>query len=201
VTNLLTSRVLSNVTADVAAAIPPGCVNDLLPHIYDELRVLAAALLCNERREHTLQVTALVHEAYLTLSKQQNLAFGTAESFLAAASVTIRRILVDRARNRDTIRRGAGWRRIGLENADVLCAADQPDILALNDALNQLEVKHPRAARVVELRYFGGMTIPEIADTLQVSTTTIDDDWAFAKAWLRRALRDPGIRADGEDNQ
>jgi len=177
--------------AEASASVASGAFDEVLPQIYSELRILAAAVLHHERRAQTLQVTALVHEAYLTMSKQRNLVFGTAESFLAAASVTIRRIMVDRARQRNALRHGFGWQRVGFNDSAEIPAVPQPDLLGLHDAMIQLEAKHPRAARVVEHRYFGGMTVSEIAAALKVSTTTIDEDWAFAKAWLHRALRDP----------
>lgn len=173
--------------AALAVALPFA---DLLPSLYDELRTLAATAMRGERRQLTMQVTALVHEAYLRMSSQQNLAITSREGFMAAAAITIRRLLVEFARSRNTQQRGLGWQRISLEDTGQHQPDNFSELLAIHEALGQFATHHPRAAQVVEMRYFGAMTVPEVAAALKVSTTTIDADWALAKAWLRRALRD-----------
>jgi len=166
---------------------------ELLPQVYEELRSLAERSLRAERVGHTLQPTALVHEAWLRLADLDLIEWTDKAHFVRAAAGTIRRILVDHARGRGRERRGGGARRVTLSAMDPSSVDNGTglDVLALDDALGQLRERGERKARVVELRYFGGLTIQETADALEVGTTTVEDDWAFARAWLRRALGNP----------
>jgi RNA polymerase sigma factor (TIGR02999 family) len=170
-------------------------VDAYLPLVYDELRALAARYLRNERVDHTLQPTALVNEAYLRLIGQRNLDPADRAQFFAIAATTIRRVLVDHAKRRHAVKRGGergAWQRLTLSDIDVAApdqqAEGEVDVIALDAALIELAQLDERAAKVVTMRYFGGMSLAEIATALDVSTRTIADDWAMAKAWLRRAL-------------
>jgi RNA polymerase sigma factor (TIGR02999 family) len=155
---------------------------------YDHLRELARAWMGRERPGHTLQPTALVHEAYLRLADAGTLGVDDRTGFQALAAVTMRRVLVDHARRRGRAKRGGGWRRVGL--AGLSADADgETDLLALDEALTRLGAEHERAARVVELRFFGGMGVEQAAAVLGVSARTIELDWQFARAWLLRELR------------
>ncbi len=163
---------------------PPS---DLLPAVYDELRRIAALHLARERVDHTLQPTAVVHEAWLRLSELDRMRFDDESHFLVAAAGAIRRVLVDHARARRAEKRGGAAERITLSGVSET-GGGAVDLLALDEALALLAEKDARKARVVELRYFGGLTIDETAETLGVGSTTVEDDWAFARAWLRRTL-------------
>ena len=147
--------------------------------------------MVNERSDHMLQTTALVHEAFLRLKPQDLCAERTAEEkreFFLTAARAMRRILVDEARRRLAAKRGgATARRITLDTS-MLITEDEPDHLELHEALNKLEKLDPRVDHVVELRFFGGMKMQEIADVLEISLRTVEEDWVFARAWLRRAL-------------
>jgi RNA polymerase sigma factor (TIGR02999 family) len=171
----------------------PKAAAQLLPLVYDELRKLAAARMAGEAPDHTLQATALVHEAYLRLvDGEHQKHWDSRAHFFAAAAEAMRRILVDSARRRGSVKRGGGRLRESLHEA-VLAAPDAPaDLLALDEALSRLETTDPRAAELVKLRYFAGLTIPEAADALGVSPRTADDIWAYARAWLFRELQGTG---------
>jgi len=162
----------------------------MLALVYDELRALAAAQLKHERLGHTLQPTALVHEAYLRLRELNDMPWRDRTRFFVAAAGAIRRVLVDHARRRATAKRGGSRRRISLTAVPGVAPEREVDLLALDDLLGQLAAFDPRKARVVELRYFGGLTIAQTAAVLDVGTTTVEDDWAFARSWLRRELAD-----------
>ncbi|MCB9898188.1 MAG: sigma-70 family RNA polymerase sigma factor [Planctomycetes bacterium] len=159
--------------------------------LYDCLRELAARALGRESDAHTLQPTALVHEAYLRLVGSVDAVDGRAH-FMAMAARVVREVLVDHARRRRAAKRGGAWARVTLQAVDDLGApgSDALDLLALDEALTRLERDHPRAARVVELRYFSGLSIDETATALSISPATVDVDWRFARAWLGRALED-----------
>jgi RNA polymerase sigma factor (TIGR02999 family) len=162
---------------------------ELIPMVYGELRKLAAWRLGQEAEAHTLQATALVHEAYLKLSPGEQQWEGRKHFFCAAAEA-MRRILIDRARRRRAVRHGGGLQRTGF--ADDLIAvpsAQDEEILAINDILDRFARIEPRKAEVVKLRYFVGMTIEETAETLGISTPTAKRDWTFARAWLFRELK------------
>jgi RNA polymerase sigma factor (TIGR02999 family) len=170
-----------------AAAGNRQAAADLLPAVYAELRDLAAARLAHEKAGHTLQPTALVHEAYLRLVGDQ--AFDHRGHFFAAAAEAMRRILIDHARKKATRKRGGAGHRVELD-PEHFAAPDRPDdLLALDEALTLLEQEEPQVAALVKLRYFAGLTIPEAADALGVSPRTADAWWAFARAWLLARVR------------
>jgi RNA polymerase sigma factor (TIGR02999 family) len=158
------------------------------PWMYDELRRLAAAQLHRERPEHTLSPTALVHEAYLRLVGNVHLEWKSRSDVLIAAASAMRRVLVDHARRRGAGKRGKGWRRIELEDASLAGSPCTFDFLDLNAALEKLAALDERGARVVELRFFAGLTLDEIAEAVGVSRRTVAGDWAAARSWLSREL-------------
>jgi RNA polymerase sigma factor (TIGR02999 family) len=173
--------------------VPPEPVAELPAPIYQELRRLAAQHLRKERSDHTLRTTALAHEAYLRLAAEGELAAGGQAAFCAAAAQAIRRILVDYARRRGRLKRGgAGQRRVRLESAVLSKQRPVLDLLDLDEALQRLERIAPRLARVVELRFFGGLSEEETAETLGLARRTVQNDWRGARAWLRRELRAGG---------
>ena len=168
----------------------PSAAEQLLPLVYDELRKLAAAKLAHEKPGQTLQATALVHEAYLRLvDVEKTQQWDSRGHFFAAAAEAMRRILVEKAREMLSQKRGGDRARLALSHVDLVGGDHDDWLLDLDEALQQLEQDHPRRATVVKLRYFAGLTIPEIAQLLELSTTTIDSDWAYARAWLKVALR------------
>jgi RNA polymerase sigma-70 factor, ECF subfamily len=157
--------------------------------LYDELRAVARARLRSERPGHTLSATALVNEAYLRLARHHALPDESRTAFLAAASNTMRRVLVDYARARRRLKRGGEAERVPLEDVESLLTHEEADeLLALEAALERLAAAEPRAARVVELRFFSGLTVDEIAELLEVSSKTIQRDWIAARAWLRKEV-------------
>lgn len=156
--------------------------------VYRELRRLAASYLRGERKDHTLQPTALVHEAYLRVLDMRHIDWQNRAHFIGVTAQMMRRVLVDHARERDAEKRGGGARPVSFSKADPLTPVLNPDLLALDEALDRLEKAYPEKGRVVELRFFGGLTIEETAQVLGVSTPTVERDWRFAKAWLRAAL-------------
>ncbi len=178
------TRLLSEVTAGNAAAI-----DELAPIVYDELRRRAASYLRRERPEHTLQPTALVHEAYLRLVDQKKVDWKGRTHFVAVASEALRRILIDHARGKGRVKRGAAFRRVTLEGVAAPDDARDVDIVDLDAVLARLSELDPRASKVVELRFFGGLTEAEAAEALGVSPRTVRGDWAMARAWLQRELR------------
>jgi len=161
----------------------------LLPLIYDELHRRAAAYMRRERRNHTLQPTALVHEAYLKLVGQRNDNWNDRQHFFAIASQVMRRILVDHARSRNRQKRGGSNEDLPLEEA-LLAGAEEAnvDLLALDEAMSRLAKIDPEQERLVELRYFGGMSLEEAAKALGISRATAARDWQVAKAWLHREM-------------
>ena len=169
-------------------------VDSLFPLVYDELRGLANRALVGERRDHTLQATALVHEVYLKLIGQQSIVWRDRAHFHALASQAIRRILVDHARTRNRDKRGGSRERVSLQGDWVPAPQPGVDLIALDEALRSLAVDHPRKALVVEMRFFGGMTVGEVAEVLGVDSRSVERDWQFARAWLFRALSE---RMDG----
>jgi RNA polymerase sigma factor (TIGR02999 family) len=160
----------------------------LVTQLYQELRRLAAGCLRRERPNHTLQPTALVNEAYLRLAAQSQPAWNGRVQFLAAASHLMREILVDYARTRNRAKRGGGLAPICIEDAGELAAAPEVDLMALDDALDALERIDTQQRQIVELRYFGGLSIEETAQVLGVSPATVKRDWRMARAWLHREL-------------
>jgi RNA polymerase sigma factor (TIGR02999 family) len=155
--------------------------------VYEELRRLAAHYLKRERGNHTLQPTALVNEAYLCLAKQDGVRWRNRAHFLAIAANTMRRVLVDHARERGALKRGGDQRRVTLHSSIAL-GDRNVDILALDEALRKLSAFDPAGARTVELRFFGGLTVEETADAMEVSPATVKRIWTAAKAWLYREL-------------
>jgi RNA polymerase sigma factor (TIGR02999 family) len=179
---------MSEVTRILSESEPgePRAAERLLPLVYDELRKLAAARLANERADHTLDVTALVHEAYLRLVGDQH--FEGRAHFFAAAAEAMRRVLVDHSRNRARAKRGGGTHRIDLDRLTDPARATDEDLLALDDALDRLARRYPQAAEVVKLRFFAGMTLDEAAEALRLSLRTANRQWSFARAWLAADL-------------
>ena len=166
----------------------PSALDRLIPVVYDELRHIAAGLLRRERSGHTLQPTALVHEVYVRLLGQGRSDLEGRAHFLSVAAHMMRRILVDHARARVRQKRGGEATRVDLRPGDAAAAPRSVDLLALDLALDRLQAEDERKARVVELRYFGGLTTEETAQVLETSPATVKRDWAFAQAWLAREL-------------
>jgi RNA polymerase sigma-70 factor, ECF subfamily len=160
----------------------------LLPLVYNELRAIAAEFMSRERPNHTLQPTALVHEVYLRLVDQNQVDFKDRAHFLAIAARTIRRVLIDHSRSNRADKRGGKMERVTLSDTPGLQKGRDLDLLALDEAMKRLAWVHPRPAQIVELRYFGGLTNEEAASVLNVSRTTVANEWALAKAWLSREL-------------
>ncbi len=173
-----------------ASAGDDSAVNRLMPLVYDELRALAESYLQRERPGHTLQATALVNEAYVRLVRQEAVEWQSRAHFFAVAAQAIRRILVDHARGRQRAKRGGDRERVTLDEDIALPIERDVDLIALDEALQQLSQLHARQAQIVELRFFGGLTLTEVAEYLDVSPRTVDGDWSMARAWLRRALRE-----------
>ncbi len=161
---------------------------ELMPLVYDELRRIAGRCLDQERADHTLQPTALAHEAYLRLVDLRQMRWKDRAHFFALAAELMRRILVDHARARNAERRGGGARKVALDEVVDLAAEREVDLIALDDALNSLAGFDARKSRLVELRFFGGLSLDETAEVLGVSQATVVRDWALAKAWLRREI-------------
>ncbi len=162
-----------------------------IPDIYEEVRAIARRALRSERLEHTLQATELVHEVYLLLLKRQDLAARGRPVLLAWAAKAVRSVLVDHARARGAQKRGGGWKRVTLSDAGTISPEPVLEVIALEKALAQLEQLDPRAAEVVTLRFFGGMTVEEIGERMGFSSRWVGNQWAFARAWLRDALAEP----------
>jgi RNA polymerase sigma factor (TIGR02999 family) len=172
----------------------PQVADQLFEAVYGELRRISAGLMRRERREHTLEPTALVHEAYLRLVGPATVAWEDRGHFFGIAARVMRQVLVDHARRRRALRRGGEALRITLV-VEVYREGLQPtDVLELNDLLEALAGLDPRGARVVELKVFGGLTTTEIGEVLGISKRTVDDDWSVAKMWLRRRLKKSGGR-------
>ena len=166
----------------------PGAPARLMPLVYKELRQRAAEYLRRERSDHTLQPTALVHEAYLKLVDQTHANWKNRAHFCSVAAQLMRRILVQHARGRNRQKRGGQWAKLCLDETRELAQERAPDLVALDDALNNLARTYPRESEVVELKFFGGLNADEIAEVLNVSAKTVLRDWKFAKLWLSREL-------------
>ncbi len=179
------SRILS-----AASSGDPRAAAELLPLVYEELRKLATARLAQEKPGQTLQPTALVHEAYLRLiGKEPGHEWDGRSHFFAAAAEAMRRILVDRARHKQTEKAGGGRRRVELDHVEpAVVEPDCDDLLALDEALRQLEAKDPRKVELVKLRFFAGLTAEQAAEALGVSTSTAEKDWSYARSWLRLTI-------------
>lgn len=162
----------------------------LFPLVYDELRSLAANLFRTERPNHTLQPTALVNEAYVRLVVGQGLTWSSRAHFFAIAARAMRRILIDHARRKNTDKEGGKWDKVPLD--DVLPATEmqETELLAVSEVIEALAARDERKARVVELRFFAGLSVEEVAHVLDVSKGTVEGDWRFARAWLSKRLRE-----------
>jgi RNA polymerase sigma factor (TIGR02999 family) len=168
----------------------PHAAGQLLPLVYEELRHLAAHKMAQEAAGQTLQPTALVHEAYLRLvGAEDGSHWDDRGHFIAAAAEAMRRILIENARRKHRQKRGGGRTPQPLEPDEVAAPEVSEDLLALDEALTRLAHLNPRAARLVQLRYFGGLTIKQTAEVLDISSRTADADWAYARAWLLAAMR------------
>ena len=183
-----------NEVTSILSALEKGdadVAEQLLPLVYEELRILASRKLAQEPPDHTLQATALVHEAYLRLvdvDKAQQ--WECRGHFFAAAAEAMRRILVENARRKNRLRHGGELHRQPLSDNEPAIGSpvDEIDLLCLHEALDQLEARSPRKAQVVKLRYFTGMTLPEVAQMLGIAQSTAEADWTYARAWLKREM-------------
>lgn len=183
------TEIVADLSGEGGAA--PASAEELLPLVYQDLRRLAERYMSRERPGHTLQPTALVHEAYLKLVDQTRVNWKGKSHFFAVGAQAMRRLLIDHARGRRREKRGGARRRVTL--AESLFPSDEreldfEELLSLNTALDRLANVEARAAQVVELRFFGGLSVPEVAHVLDVSTRTVEGDWTYARAWLRREL-------------
>jgi RNA polymerase sigma factor (TIGR02999 family) len=178
---------------DAARSGQEGAQDRLVQAIYDELRRVAGGLMRHERPGHTLQPSALVHEALIRLLSGDALTdLPDRRHLFTAAACAMRRVLVDHARHRRAAKRDPGRARAPLDEAVAYCEEQDLDVVALHEALDGLAKEHPRPAQVVDLRFFGGWAIPEVAEVLGVSDTTVESDWRFARAWLRNWLGGAG---------
>ncbi len=179
------TRILSNVSAD-----NKGNVDELMPQVYDEFKSLAKHYLYNERADNTLSPTALVNEAYFKLIDHKRIDWQGKTHFFAIGANIMRRILVDHARGKSRIKRGGNLFKVELDDhlGLALSMENNEDVLALDETLLQLSKVNERQAKIVEMRFFGGMKVQEVAEALNVSKRTIEGDWTMAKAWLRREL-------------
>ena len=195
-------RALSDAPKSGDSAEPasqPGTPAELLPQVYDELRRLARARIGREREGLTLQPTALVHEAYLRLTKDgADKKWDRRGHFFAAAAIAMRRILVERARHHHRIRHGGEQQRVELDQETPAPSPDFADVLAIDQALTRLEKLDPTKAKVVLLRYFAGLTIEETAAAMEISPATVKNEWAFARAWLHDALASGELADESE---
>ena len=176
------------ILADLAKG-DASATDRLLPMVYAELRALAASYMKDKPPGHTLQPTALVHEAYLRLVGGDD-AFANRAHFMAVAAKVMRGILVDHARSHEAEKRGGGWKRITLDQAATLASDADIDTLALDDVLSRLAEMDERKARVAEMRFFGGMSIEHVAEAIGVARSTVAEDWRMARAWLAKELLD-----------
>jgi RNA polymerase sigma factor (TIGR02999 family) len=165
-----------------------SALDRLMPLVYEELRRMANHYMRNERRGHTLQTSALVNEAYLRLVDHENIEWRNRAHFFGVAAQAMRRILVDHARTRNYQKRGGGAQQVSLDEAMTLAGDRAAELIALDDALRELAKMDERKSRVVELRYFGGLSLEETAEALGVSIPTVTRDWNTAKAWLMREI-------------
>lgn len=179
---------LTALTGFLAGGSKNPTVNAALPAVYDELRQLAANYLRRERTDHTLQPTALVHESYLRLLNQKTVDWSNRLEFLSIAARMMRRILADHAIARKAEKRGGGAAKVQLDAALDFCSDHAIDVAAVDDALRDLETMDPRQAQLVELRFFGGLTIDETAEVMAISPATVKREWMTARRWLQREL-------------
>ena len=182
---------MSNVTQLLCAldAGDPKAADQLLPLVYEELRKLAIVRMANEKAGQTLQATALVHEAWLKIGGEGKELYANRRHFFKAAATAMQQILIDIARRKQRIKHGANLIGDELHESRIAMSVPSEELLAVNDALATLAIEDPEAAKVVQMRYFVGMTVPEIATALDIAPRTVDRHWAFARAWLKRAIR------------
>lgn len=175
-----------------------SAANDLVPLVYDALRALAADLFLDERRQHTLEPTALVHEAYVRLVRQEGVDWQSRAQFYVIAAKAMRHILVDHARGRDRKKRGGGWGRVTLDGVHAPSPDDDSlDMVDLHEALDALAKLDERKARLVELRFFAGLKAEDAAELLGIARSTAAEEWRMARAWLHRQLKtEPQSRAE-----
>lgn len=178
---------LTDIVNELATGVP-GTAERLFPLLYDQFHGLAANYLRGERRGHTLSPTALVHEAYLKLIDQDRVHWQGKTHFFAVGAQVMRRILVDHARHKQRIKRGGGRLRIELNDQIALSPQQDEDVIAIDEALAKLARLDPRQALIVELRFFGGLNVAEVADAISVSKRTVEAEWTAVRAWLRREL-------------
>lgn len=169
-----------------------SALDELYPLVYDELRRLARRYMSRERKGHTLQTTALIHEAYVRLVDQKNVQWANRSHFFAISAQIMRRILIDHARRHAYAKRGGGARQVSLEEAATVVPDHSEELLRLDEALKSLAEMDPRRSQVVELRYFGGLNNEEIAGVLHISENTVTRDWNMARAWLYQQLTGSG---------
>lgn len=170
-----------------------SAIQRLLPLVYEELRALAGNFFRQERADHTLQPTALVHEAFVKLVGSTEIHWDDRRHFMTVAATAMRRILIDHARRKDAEKRGSGWGRVSLHPDLAEASRAEADVLALDDVLTRLTELNPHHARIVELRFFGGLTLREVADVLEVSTATVERDWRLIRAWLACELDERSV--------
>ncbi len=184
-------RVVSDVTRILQAAQngDPHAADELLPLVYDELRRLAAHRMASEAADHTLQPTALVHEAWLRLTGDENQKWDGRGHFFGAAAEAMRRILIDQARRKRALRHGGDQVAVDIQEVDLASSSGDDQLLAVNDALDKLAVEHKVEAELVKLRYFVGLTIDEAAEILDISPRTAKYYWTHARAWLFREIQ------------
>jgi RNA polymerase sigma-70 factor (ECF subfamily) len=179
---------VTHLLGELQGANHEHAVAQLMPLVYDELRRLAHKYFRHERAGHTLQPTALVHEAYLRLVDQTGVDWQGRTHFYAVCAKVMRRVLLDYARGRQRARRGGGLRKLDLDSDLLPMELDQTEVLALHEAIEELTRLDPRQAHIVELRFFGGLTMEEVAHVVGVGKRTAEDEWTHAKAWLRTRL-------------
>ena len=179
-----TTRILRDLSGGNREAL-----NQLMPIVYRELRRLAKHYLRNERPDHTLQATALVHEAFLRLIDQTNVQWQDRAHFIGISSHLMREILINHAVARKRLKRGGGQYKVSVEEAGAWLSEPEVDLIVLNDALNELAAIDPRQSQIVELRFFGGLSVEETAEALTLSTATVKREWRLAKAWLHSRIK------------
>ena len=183
---------ITQILADLRGTDRKTALGRLLPLVYGELRALARVHLRHERPDHTLQPTALVHEAYLRLLGGQDPPWNDRAHFFRAAAEAMRRILIEHARKRGRIKRGGDRVRVRISGVHLGIEQDPDELLALDEAIRRLEEQDPRIADLVRLRFFAGLSVEETAKVLEVSARTVKREWSFARAWLYNALRESG---------
>ena len=179
-----TTRILRDLSGGNREAL-----NQLMPIVYRELRRLAKHYLRNERPDHTLQATALVHEAFLRLIDQTNVQWQDRAHFIGISAHLMREILINHAVARKRLKRGGGQYKVSVEEAGAWLSEPEVDLIVLNDALNELAAIDPRQSQIVELRFFGGLSVEETAEVLKLSTATVKREWRLAKAWLHSRIK------------